>query len=117
MKVEIHPLLSFHKLGTFGNFVENSGNCNGSAGNIWDKFRVWSSAPQTWVYFSCARASCASCASVLSGLSRYFVVCSSALVLSGDVKSLVKGAVVSELLDNLQQLVAKFWLSAHKGSS
>jgi len=44
-------------------------------------------------------------------------VCSSALVLSEDVKSLVKGAVVSELLDNFQRLVAKFWLSAHKGSS
>jgi len=39
-----------------GNFVENSGNCNGSAGNIWDEIRVWSSAPQTWVFFICARA-------------------------------------------------------------
>jgi hypothetical protein len=54
---------------------------------------------------------------VLSGLSRYFVVCSSALVLSEDVKSLVKGAVISELLESFQQLLANFWLSAHKGSS
>ncbi len=62
----------------------------------------------------CARASRAS---VLSGLSRYFVVCSSALVLSEDVKSLVKCAVVSELLEKIQQLAEKFFLSAHKGSS
>ncbi len=44
-------------------------------------------------------------------------MCGSAVVLSEDVKSLEKGAVVAELLENFQQLVAKFWLSAYKGSS